>query len=102
MPPAARSAPQFGQLVACWSSLAEQAGQVLSITALLRRHRILGAPVRTPLTIGGQVVSVIVPRMTPGPRPAGEAAARCHPPGRARLIADRQLRFSWPAPRHDT
>jgi hypothetical protein len=29
-PPAARLAPQFGQLVACWSSLAEQAGQVLS------------------------------------------------------------------------
>ena len=40
----------------------------------------------------GQVVSVVVPQMTLGPRPAGEAAARCHPLGRARLIADRQPR----------
>src|SRR4029450_13694190 len=87
VPPAARSAPQFGQLVACWPSLAEQAGQVLSITALLRLRPLLGRPVDA-MTIDGQVVSVVVPRMTLGPRPAGEAAARCHPQGRARLTAD--------------
>src|SRR4029453_4637764 len=91
VPPAARSAPQFGQLVACWSSLAEQAGQVLSITALLRRRPLLEAPTGTPLTIDGQVVSVVGPRTTLGPRPAGEAAARCHPPGRARLIRPQSM-----------
>src|SRR4029453_1219367 len=32
-PPAARLAPQFGQLVAYWSSLAEQAGHVLCMIA---------------------------------------------------------------------
>jgi hypothetical protein len=45
VPLAAKSAPQFGQRVVCWSSLAEQAGQVLSMTALLRRRPLHEAPV---------------------------------------------------------
>jgi hypothetical protein len=49
-PSAATLAPQCGQLIACWSSLAEQAGHILdmncSLVGALPFGRLLGSPRR--------------------------------------------------------
>src|SRR5215213_10797165 len=84
-PPAARLAPQFGQLVACWSSLAEQAGHVLCMIAPWSAPS-LWVPVGTASTIGCEAPCVVGLRATLGARPAGGAEARRHPPGGARLV----------------
>ena len=58
---AVRLTPQCGQVVACWSSLVEQAGHLLDMNLLLGWRPFLRAPVGTPSTIGGQAGSVVSP-----------------------------------------
>src|SRR5215218_2224887 len=112
-PPAARLAPQCGQVVACWSSLAEQAGHVLCMIAPSSAPSLVRLSVCLS-TIGRQAISVVGPRATLGDRPAGEAETRCLPreePGSSQTVnpapLGRPLRTPaarpswWEATRHD-
>jgi hypothetical protein len=95
--PAARLAPHCGQVAVCWSTLAEQAGQVLCMTTPWV-GALPWAPVGTASTIGRQARSVVGPKATLGGRPAGDAKPRCHPPDGARLLPDPQPGLPRPAP----
>src|SRR5215213_9257380 len=90
----ARVAPQWGQVVVWWSSLAEQAGQVLFMNAPWSASS-LGAPVGTVSTIGRRALGVVGRQATVGDGPAGAAQAGRHPPGGVQLVGDRQPGSLW-------
>jgi hypothetical protein len=80
----------LGQVCACGSSLAEQAGHVLFMTARSSAPS-LGAPVGTPSTIGGKAVSVVGLGATLGSRPRVGEAARRHPKGAESVALEADL-----------